>query len=288
MARIETVEDIEKLLRWINDNTQKPNLGFYRHVFLKLHAGGAFEAVHVDSLVKMVSRNKLWSDQFNAVEDVEAGILRDRFSRRIRWMNDTVLAKEDSPYRDSLAIVYDRASSRYQMVTDPERVKAFRNRNRERRAPEVDIGILAEGLYQAMPSLQVGSELEFGIRSSIEGYVHVFHRDVHGHVDQLFPEPGSELSLKVCKGKDIFFPDAVGDLCKLKCWRIGALDGGEGSGKQRLLVMVTARNAEITVEDAIAEFGNVNPRPINVEHLNAGDLTARQKLSAVAEYWLQS
>lgn len=286
MRQIETVKDIDVLLEWIGDNTQKPNLRFYRHVFLRLYAEGRFEAVHVDVLVRLISQNRLWSDQFNKEVDTTQEVLRDRFARRIRWMNDSVIGRKGSPYSESLAIVYDRSSSRYQMVTDPQQVQGFRSRKRARRMPSVDINILSDDLHQALPKLQAESELEIGIRSSIDGYIHVFHRDADGHVDKLFPELGSELSFKVSKGKELFFPEAINNLCKLKCWSIGVLNNGYVA-KQYVLVVVSARNIEMSVQDAIEELFDVTGRPINIERMAIEDLTAREKLSAVAEYWLE-
>ncbi|VGO15040.1 hypothetical protein PDESU_03620 [Pontiella desulfatans] len=283
--QIRTLDDIEALLVWIEEEAQKPNLRFYRFVLQRLFDGGEFSAIHVDTLIKLISKNKLWSDQLNQETNTAPEVLRDRFSRRIRWLNKLVWNADDSPYATTLAIVYDRASSKYQMVSDSERVQIARVGRPPRRQTEVSVDFHTDDLLQGMPCLSADSELEFSIRSSISGYIHIFHRDGDGCIDKLFPEHGSELFLRIDRGKDLYFPDAISDLCKLKCWKIGAPDV-ETPVQQQLLVVVTARNVDVAVEDIIEEFGGVRARPINIQHMQVDDLTERQKLSTLAEYQL--
>jgi hypothetical protein len=171
------------------------------------------------------------------------------------------------------------------MVSDPERVQVARAGRPPRRQADVSVDFHTDDLLQGMPCLSVYSELEFSIRSSISGYIHIFHRDGDGCIDKLFPEHGSELFLRIDRGKDLYFPDAISDLCKLKCWKIGAPDV-ETPVQQQVLVVVTARNVDVAVEDIIEEFGGVRARPINIQHMQLGDLTERQKLSTLAEYQL--
>jgi hypothetical protein len=171
------------------------------------------------------------------------------------------------------------------MVTEPELVQVARAGRPPRRQAAVEVDFHADDLLQGMPCLSIGDELEFSIRSSITGYIHIFHRDGDGRIDKLFPEYGSEFSFEVSRGKVLFFPDAINDLRKLKCWALGEVDG-KCPVRQQILVIVTARNLDLSVEDAVEEFGEVRGRPINIVHLMPDDLTARQKLSTIAEYQL--
>lgn len=285
MLQIQTLDDIEQLLKWMGEVTQKPNLRFYRFVFHRLLDGGEFGAVHVDTLIKLISKNQLWNELLNDETSRTPEILRDRFARRMRWLNKTVLVRDDSPYADTLAIIYDRSSSRYQMVTDFEQVQTIRANTQPRCQSEIVVEIQADDLRQGLPCLRVGGELEFSVRSPITGYIHIFHRDGEGHIDKLFPEHKSELSLRVTLGKELFFPDAISDLCKLKCWTIGAVNM-EDLVRQQVLVFVTGRNVDMSESDVAEELGELRARPIIIQRIGLGDLSERQKLSTIVEYQL--
>lgn len=284
-VKIETTNDLNALLEWIDSITQNTNLDFYRVVFDTLFGDGKMPAVQIDVLVRLISNNRLWKIDPNEDVGVSAEDLRDRFARRIRWVNRDVLGRDDSPCRDTLFIVYDRGSSRYQIVTDRKQVQALRNRRSGRRVPGVAVEILSEELRQGEPSLEAGGELEFSVRSSITGFVHAFHADGNNEIDKLFPEPCSVESLKVAKGKELFFPDAISDLCTLKRWRIDPV--GSTTVKQKLLVLVTEKNVAIGVSDVWEHFG-IKTRGISREKTTLDDLTSRQKLSSIAEYWLKN
>ena len=284
---IKSSDDIECILDWVKTNTRLSNPGFYRYIFQRLYSDGSFDAVNADLLIRNVSKHNLWSDEANAESNVPMPILRDRFASRIRWINE-VLGRNFSPYKDSLAIIYLRSTSRYQMITDPKKVKAFRCTKTVRKKPAVEVVIHSDDVFQGDPKLLANGELKFNVCSSITGFVHVFHADADGTIDKLFPEYNSNQCLKISRGRDLEFPLAVRDLCVIKRWVIGPMEKTEV--EQRLLVLVTAVNVDISEKDVFGYFGlqSPNEKAIFKEENKLSDLLPSQVLHSVIPYRLIS
>ena len=166
------------------DGFQRRGSHINRTIFETLWGDGICPRVPHVTLLGLVAERGEWSGKVNMATD-EALKALARLRKHVARLNEAI---EASPWARAVYIA-DSAGALQLVVDESAVLKRLEDRSRSspRGAPKlVSVTILTQRTERGLAVLCPGEPIQLEVVSAVDGYLHVFHEDLLGQVDDLF------------------------------------------------------------------------------------------------------